>query len=215
MTAPAGAAGAGARRPAGRPRSTRCDRAILDATVAEYAERGLDGTSVDAIAARAGVSKATIYRRYPSKIELVAAAMFAVAEDRAPKPDTGSLRDDLCTSIRNLRDLLADPVLGRNVRMIVADAARNPELARVHHEFVQSRRARSVEVLAAAAARGELRPDVDLEAAVDALVGPVFYRHLVSGMPVDDRYLGLIVDAFVAAYGVSRRSGPRRGTAGA
>ena len=79
----------------GRPRNPECDRAILDAALSEFADRGLDGMSVDAVAARAGVSKATIYRRFASKTELVVAASFAIADQEAPKPDTGSLRGDI------------------------------------------------------------------------------------------------------------------------
>jgi AcrR family transcriptional regulator len=195
--------GVDVRRPPGRPRSVECDRAILDAAMTEYAEGGFDGMSVDAVAARAGVSKATIYRRYPSKLELVATAIYTVAEDRAPRPDTGSLRGDLRTAMRNLRDLLADPVMGRNVRMVVADAARNPGLARVHDEFVRSRRAHSLELFRRAVARGEMRADVDLEVAADGAAAPIFYRHLVSHMPIDDGYIEQVIDAFLAAYGVA------------
>src|SRR5436190_8711493 len=110
---------------AGRPRSPECDHAILDAALAEYAANGLDGMSVDAVAARAGVSKATIYRRYPSKAMLVAAAALKAADEQAPIADTGSVRGDLTTALRNLRRLLDDPVVGAAKRMLLVDAARN------------------------------------------------------------------------------------------
>src|SRR3954452_12118151 len=104
----------------GRPRSTECDHAILDAALAEYAERGLDGFSVDAVAARAGVSKATIYRRYPSKVELVVAAAFTLAEEIAPVNAIGELRADLTSMLRSLARLLSDPLLGAAKRMMIA-----------------------------------------------------------------------------------------------
>src|SRR6476469_9854577 len=100
----------------GRPRSSECDHAILDAALSEYATRGLDGMSVDAVAARAGVSKATIYRRFASKVELVVAAASTIAEETAPKPDTGALIEDLTGNLANLCKLLGDPIVGASIR---------------------------------------------------------------------------------------------------
>jgi hypothetical protein len=86
--------------------------------------------------------------------------------------------------------------------MMVADGLRNPELGAVHDEFVQFRRTGTKLVLERAIARGELRSDIDLEVAADVLAGPVFYRHLVSHMPIDDAYLAEVLRAFLRAYGV-------------
>jgi AcrR family transcriptional regulator len=188
-------------RKPGRPRSIECDRAILDAALEEYGTNGYEGMSVDAVAVRAGVSKATIYRRFESKLELVTAAMYQVAEDRKPTPDTGSLVGDVRVLLAHLGELTQDPTLGCNVRMMVADGLRNPELGAVHDEFVQFRRTGTKLVLERAIARGELRPDIDLEVAADVLAGPVFYRHLVSHMPIDDAYLDEVLLAFRRAYG--------------
>lgn len=189
-----------ARRP-GRPRSAECDRAILEAALEEYAERGFDGLSVDAVAARAGVSKATIYRRYPSKLELVITAAYVVADEDSPKPDTGTLRGDLVVALRNLCRKMNDTVLGRTIRTVIGDSTRNAELNEMHQEFVRSRRRGTVDLLQRAMARGELRPDTDLEVATDMVGGPLFYRHVVSGMPIDDDYVDHVVDAFIRAYG--------------
>ena len=87
-----------------------------------------------------GVSKATIYRRFESKLDLVTAAMYQVAEERKPTPDTGSLLGDIHALLDQLTELTQDETLGCNVRMMVADGLRNPELAAVHEEFVQYRR---------------------------------------------------------------------------
>ncbi len=185
-----------------RPRSTQCDRAILDAALAEYARNGLDGMSVDAVAARGGVSKATIYRRYPSKAVLVVAAANAAAEEQAPIPDTGSVRGDMTTALRNLRRLLDDPILGAAKRMLLVDAERNDELARVHAESVRDRRQGMFDVFRRGIERGELRPDIDVEFAADTVGAPVFYRHLVSRARITDAYIAQIVDEFLARYGV-------------
>ena len=190
---------------AGRPRSAACDRAILDAALYEYATRGLEGMSVDAVAARAGCSKATIYRRYPSKVELIVDAALVIADETAPKVDTGSLRGDLTASLRNLQHLLDDPVLGAATRNLVVDSMQNEDLARMHGEFVAHRRRATAEQLRRAVDRGELQPDVDLERAMDAIAGPIFYRHLVSRKPVDGAYIKAHVDDFIACYGVDAR----------
>jgi AcrR family transcriptional regulator len=189
-----------ARRP-GRPRDPECDRVILEATLVEYAANGLDAMSVDAVATRAGVSKATIYRRYPSKLELVVAAAFQLAEDKAPKPDTGSLRGDITASLTNLCRLLEDPIHGAATRMLVTDAVRNEELARMHADFVHKRREGTIAALRRGIARGELRADVDLDVAIDTLAGPVFYRNIVMHEHVDDAYVKSIVDTFIRSYG--------------
>jgi len=185
----------------GRPRSVECDHAILAAALAEYAERGIEGMSVDAVAARAGVSKATIYRRYPSKVELVAAAAFTLAAEVAVKPDTGSLRGDLTTSLRNLREMLDDPELGSATRMLVVDSVRHPELAEMHMEFVRGRRQGTFEALRRAIDRGELRAGIDVEFFADQLGGPLFYRYLVLHDRVDDAYIDRVVDGVIARYG--------------
>lgn len=185
----------------GRPRSAECDRAILDAALAEYAAHGVDGMSVDAVAARAGVSKATIYRRYPSKVELVVAAAFEVAAERAPQPDTGSLRGDLRAVLYNLRALLDDSVLGAAVRMLPFDAVRHDDLARMHREFVRERRRLTYAVFDRAVGRGEMRAGVPFDFAADALVAPLFYRHLVLRERVDDAYVEAVVGDFVARFG--------------
>ena len=192
---------------AGRPRSTQCDHAILGAALAEYAERGLEGMSVDAVAARAGVGKATIYRRYPSKVELVAAAAFSVCVESTPTADTGSLRGDLVAVLRNLRRMLEDPVLGAAKRMLVMDASRSDELAGIHRELVTNRRQHSAAILERAIERGELRPDVDLDFAVDQIGAPLFYRHLLMHDRITDAYIEQVAHDFVARYGVPSMAG--------
>jgi hypothetical protein len=91
--------------------------------------------------------------------------------------------------------------MGCNVRMVVADAAHNEELARVHEAFVRHRRAGTLAMFERAIARGELRTDIDADIAADVLTGPVFYRHLVSHMPIDAAYVDRLIEAFLRAYG--------------
>src|SRR4051794_28000526 len=125
----------------GRPRSTACDHAILEAALVEYGARGLEALSVDAVAARAGVSKATIYRRYPSKVELVMAAALMLCEETTPTLDSGSIESDLRTYLTNLVHVIADPVYGAAKRTLLFDAVTNDDLQRMHRTLVASRRA--------------------------------------------------------------------------
>jgi AcrR family transcriptional regulator len=187
------------RRP-GRPRSAECDEAILEAAVQLFAEGGLDGLTVEGVAARAGVGKATIYRRYPCKIDLVVAASRAFAIDGDAAPDTGDTRADLRVLVDQLIAMLTDTPLGRVIPVIVADRMRVPELAEAHREIVEEKRARHRAVVSCGIARGDLRADVDVDAVVDAYVGPIFYRFLVSDAPLDDAYAGSLVDTVLRAF---------------
>jgi AcrR family transcriptional regulator len=187
------------RRP-GRPRSASADKAILEAAIAEYGEHGLHGLTVDAVAARAGVSKATIYRRYPCKVDLVIAAADSGADDTTPKTVTGDLRADVRRVLEHLRDVTQHPQLGAATRMLIADADRDEKLRRLHQGFVRRRRASTVAMLEAAARRGELRADIDAYVATEQLCGPLFYRFLVSREPIDDAYIDRLVDDFVRAH---------------
>jgi AcrR family transcriptional regulator len=165
--------------------------------------------SVDAVAARAGVSKATIYRRYPSKVDLVVAAAFQMCEEQSVRPDTGTVRGDLTAQLRNLTRMLADPVLGAAKRMLIIDANQNDDLARMHRELVEQRRSHTTAVFQRGIERGELRPDFDLEFAADQIGGPIFYRHLLMHEIVDDDYIDRVVDAFVERYGAETHASAR------
>ena len=118
------AASAQVRRPPGRPRSAEADEAILDATLELFADAGLEGLTVEGVAARAGVGKATVYRRYPGKLELVVASLKASADVEAPPPDTGAVRGDLRELVDTLIARLTGTAVGRAMPMLVAEAAR-------------------------------------------------------------------------------------------
>jgi AcrR family transcriptional regulator len=188
-----------ASRPPGRPRSAEADEAILDAALEEYAAHGYDRLTTEAVAMRAGVGKATIYRRYGSKLELVAAAMYRTG-DHKPYPDTGTLAGDVREILEHLRGLVNDPVLGSCLRHMAADAIAAEDLGEVHREFVAARRAGTKGVLQRWVAQGELRADTDLDVANDVLTGPVFYRHLMSHMPVDRAFLDRLAEAFLRTF---------------
>ncbi|MEO7557098.1 MAG: TetR-like C-terminal domain-containing protein [Acidimicrobiales bacterium] len=171
-----------ARRP-GRPRDVHAERTILEATIDLVAEVGFGGLTVDAVAARAAVGKATIYRRWASKAELVYAAMEATHEEWVP-PDTGSLRADLVAVFDHLAEHVVETRGGRAIPALVAGAEINAELAELVHRFVAERRARTCLVFDRARARGEIGDEFDVELAIDMTCAPVFYRRLLSGAPL-------------------------------
>ncbi|HEX6312254.1 MAG TPA: TetR/AcrR family transcriptional regulator [Acidimicrobiia bacterium] len=186
------------RRP-GRPRSTTADQAILDAALELFAELGYEGLSVEAVAGRAEVSKATIYRRYPSKSDLVIAACTAVSDQVREPADTGSLRGDVEVIVGNICRMLTTTVNGRLLPQMVAEAARNPEFKAAKEEFVARRRRVCLEALGRAADRGEISSAVDVESFADLVTAPLFYRHLVSGGSLGSAFQRAHVDTVVRA----------------
>jgi AcrR family transcriptional regulator len=187
-------------RPPGRPRSGAADQAILDAALAVFAESGLDGLTVEGVAARAGVGKATIYRRYPCKVDLVIAAARALTDAEVPKPDTGSVDGDLRAIVRNLVRLVTTTVAGRAVPQLVAEAERNDEMRQAHSQFIAGRRAGTMDALRSGIERGELRPDTDVDLVAEMATAPIFFRHLVSGRPLDARFADRVVAAALAPW---------------
>jgi AcrR family transcriptional regulator len=187
-------------RKLGRPRSPEADAAILCAAIELFADTGYEGLTIEAVAARAGVSKATVYRRYPGKLELVVAACRGYSDVGRVPPDTGTLRGDLLALVEELIATLTTSPVGRVIPMLVADSARVPELAVELQHIVHETRGRYYVVLERATAKGELRA-VDAELVIDALVGPVFYRFLVSGAPLDRPIVRSLVDSVVRSFG--------------
>ncbi|MEO7429546.1 MAG: TetR/AcrR family transcriptional regulator, partial [Acidimicrobiales bacterium] len=137
--------------------------AILQATVDAFVEDGYAGVSVEGVAARAGVGKATIYRRFPSKAELVVEAVRCGAQIDDDLPDTGDLRADLIAMMRPLFDRLRGPESELLVRF-ATERVRNPELAEAFDRSVIGRKREHLRnLLASAVKRGDLRRDADLE----------------------------------------------------
>jgi AcrR family transcriptional regulator len=186
------------RRP-GRPRSAEADAAILDAAIDAFIEGGWDGLSIEGVAASAGVGKTTIYRRYPTRLDLILAAAEKLAEDKGAAPDTGTLRGDLRALADAYLRMVDETRAGHAIPAMVAATARRPELAAAYREFVADRRRISAVPLARAVQRGELALEADPQLVLDLLVGPLFYRAFVSRQPLDDAYLDGLVDAVLRA----------------
>jgi AcrR family transcriptional regulator len=168
------------RRP-GRPRSAAADASIVQATLELLLENGYRGLTMEQVRTRAGVGKATLYRRYGSKQELVAEAVRHLNQP-IPRPDTGSVREDILAIARSVIEGAARVGAATFIPRMLAEGAGDREMHAIFYEnLVAPRRAIMADVLRKAIARGELRPDLDVELAIDALTGPWVYRLLISG----------------------------------
>jgi AcrR family transcriptional regulator len=188
-------------RQIGRPRDTRADRAILETTLELIAERGVHAFRTEDVAARAGVGKGAIYRRYRSKDELVTAAVAGLVREEIAVPDTGSTRGDLLVLMREAVELYSGSLPTRLMPNLIGSMAVEPELARaMRGGFLAGRRAALSEVLRRGVERGDLRPDLDLELALDVLGGPLFYRLLVTGGPLDEQLAEGVADLILRGF---------------
>src|SRR5918994_657923 len=186
-------------RERGRRRSERAHAAIVTATQELLVERGYGALTIEGVAGRAGVGKQTIYRWWPSKSALALEAYLAGAEPVSLPADSGSTRKDVRALVTWLADVLSLPMGRRVVAGLVADLQHDPDLAEgFRRGVVPARRQAMLAALERGRERGEIRADADLELAVDALHGPVFYRLLLSGEPLDEAFVNRLADQTLA-----------------
>jgi AcrR family transcriptional regulator len=183
----------------GRRRSERSHHAIIAATQELLLERGYANVTIEGIAARAGVGKQTIYRWWPSRAALVLEAYLAGEEAVRPPAASRSARDDVRALLGWLIAVLAEPTGGPVVAGLISDLQHDADLAEgFRRDVVPARRQGMLAALERARARGEIREDADLELAVDALHGAVFYRLLLSGEPLDEAFADRLADQTLA-----------------
>ena len=185
------------RRP-GRPLSVEAGRAIVEATVAILAERGVVGLTMDEVAARAGVSKATIYRRWRSKEALVGDVIYDLAEE-LPVPDTGNVGDDLVGYLGALTNLWTRRH-DAYVRTL-SDIAADPPLRERFQRTLDLRRAAVRTILERGIARGEVRADLDFDVALDLMAGAATYRLVMTGAAITPPFVDDVVDLIVRGVG--------------
>ena len=182
-----------ARRP-GRPRSEQADRAIIDAALSLFAESGPEGLCIERVAARAAVGKATIYRRWPGKEDLLLDAIAAL-KTPLPEPAGPSAREDLVALLGAMCEETADPRRARQFALLLGEGAKYPRLmARYLETVVEPRREVIRTVLRRGIATGELRPDLDVEAALFMLAGAVIARRGPEMGAVPPGYPERVVD---------------------
>jgi AcrR family transcriptional regulator len=188
-------------RRGGRPRSTECELAILQATRELLVEGGVRGLTIEKAAARAGVAKTTIYRRWRDKDELALAVVLDMVEQVVMLPELGDTRRELLAFVNAAVEVLGSTLMGRVMQGLVSDLATDPELAQAFRDRVVAVRDAEVERLVQRGiARGDLRPDTDPGSAHELLIGPVYYRLLLTGQPLDRAFAKRTVDAVLRAF---------------
>jgi AcrR family transcriptional regulator len=184
----------------GRRRNEKARSAILRAARELLYRRGFQRLTIEGIAERAGVGKATIYRWWPSKAAVVMDAVLEAASPRIPFPDTGSTREDLRRQLASVIELYTKTKTGRGITVLIAESQHDPSLAEsLRERFIASRRAEAATVFERGIERGEVRPDLDIGVAIDALYGAVYYRLLVSHAPLDPAYADTLIDQLFPA----------------
>ncbi len=180
---------------------SRTETAILDATRELLAEAGVQGLTMEGVAARAGVAKTTIYRRWRSKDELALAVLIDMVENVVATPDLGDTRKELIAFVNATVKILGSTLMGRVMQGLVSDLATDPDLARAFRERVVTMRVAEVKRLVERGIeRGDLRADTDVELIHELLFGPVYYRLFLSGSPLDKHLGERIVDAVLPAF---------------
>jgi len=186
-----------ARKP-GRPRSEQAEQAIIDAALELFAERGVEGVCVEAVAAKAGVGKATIYRRWPSKEELLIAALGSL-KSPMPDPQGATVREDLVEMVDVMVRDAADPRYARQFAMLHGEGENYPKLmARYYETIVQPRREVIRAALRRGIDRGELRADLDVDVAMLTLTGTVMARGKHDPTPASPGFAARVVDELLA-----------------
>lgn len=192
----AGAPRVGERRPGGRSARVRND--VMRAVTELLAQTGYEGLSIEAVADRAGVHKTTVYRRWPTKADLVADVLSERSEQQVPVPDTGTLGGDLVALARAVAANIGSEVGGAMARTLVAASMTSAEIAETGREFWTERLALTGVIVERAIARGELPPGTDPALVIETLIGPLYVRLLLTGEPVDGDFATRVA-ALVAA----------------
>ena len=172
---------------------------ILDATIRVIADHGVSGATVDTVAARAGVSKATIYRHWGSRGRLIHAALSSL-EGPYVETEGDTLREDLTVLLWHLVEFFNRPDIGRVFASFIDAAARDPELAELHQQTMRRARASFERVVRRGIERGELPVEVDVDLFIDVVRSPFIYRRVVAQSPVQTADIEPVVDLVLGAF---------------
>ncbi|MBP7779506.1 MAG: TetR/AcrR family transcriptional regulator [Acidobacteria bacterium] len=190
--------------PRGRPRSAAARARVLQAARALLEAQGPGAVTIEAVAARSGVSKPTIYRTWPNAPAVLMAALM----DRPPASPTSRRRSPTVAGLRQQLRGIARTFAsrtGRTVTMMLASAEADTELTKAfRHHFILARREEGRQLLVAAVATGELRHDLDVDVALDQLYGPIFFRLLVGHAPADEAFVNRLLAAVVGGLAAPR-----------
>jgi AcrR family transcriptional regulator len=183
----------------GRPPAPGTAERVLTAALELLARDGYAGLTLNALAARAGVAKTTILRRWGSKAAVAAAAVERLALHSVDLPESGTLRGDLNALQEKAVAVFTDGD-GGFVPRLIRESGHHPEIADLLHTVIHTRRLAYHRILGRAIARGELDPDVDQDLIIDMLIGPIWTRLLITRDPITDGLIEEIVDVIIRAY---------------
>jgi AcrR family transcriptional regulator len=185
----------------GRRRSEATHQSILSATREILVEVGVRGLTVEGVAARAGVAKTTVYRRWKSKDELALAVLIDMVEQFVAVPDLGDTEAEFIAFVSGAVRILGTTLMGRVMQGLVSDFAADPDLAKAFQTRVVTVRQNEVRrMVAVAIERGDMRADTDPELLHELLFGPVYYRLLLSGRPLEPEHAVRIVQTVLPAF---------------
>lgn len=174
-------------RPGGR--SARVRDAVIEAVRAELLEGGYGSLTHGAVAKRAGVDRATVYRRWPTRARLAMDGLVGLAEANVELPDTGGIEQDLRALARSVAGLLADEAVIRLLLAFAAAHGDDPDLREIGVGFWNVRLAAGSQIIVRAVERGEIAPVDDPDLVLEILLAPLYFRALLDGRPLDDAFV--------------------------
>jgi TetR/AcrR family transcriptional regulator, regulator of autoinduction and epiphytic fitness len=178
------------------PRIERTRRVVLEATLDLLAEHGYGAVTIEAVAARSGVAKSTIYRHWPGKVELILDAFHELKPPVAPSAE-GDVRETVIAVLENLARVVVESTWSMCLPSLIDAAAHDPEARKLHGRISAEGRRSLVDLLATGVERGELPADLDPELMAEALVGPILLRRLMSLPPFDPAQVRTLVDQLI------------------
>jgi AcrR family transcriptional regulator len=167
---------------------------ILRAAVEELAEVGYGSFTIESVAARAGVGKSTIYRHWRDKLDLIADAFETFHEQMVPRFETDDVRAAVAILLGHVAEVVVDSIFTRCIPAMIEGAERDPRVREFHLRYQAERRQALIDLIGEGVANGQLAPRVDPELATVTLLGPIFYRRLMSGEPFDPADARALVD---------------------
>ncbi len=191
----------------GRPRSEKARKAVIQSTLALLKRVGFNELSMESVAARAGVGKATVYRWWPNKAELVIASFVSAAEDELRFPSAGPVLASIHEQMRRWAVIFRSP-LGQIVATVIGAGQSDPEILQAFRAYwVEPRRIEARRLLRLAMRKGEVRSDLDPDTVLDLLYGPLYLRLLLKHAPLDEGFVNTVfevVSPVLAASGKGR-----------
>jgi AcrR family transcriptional regulator len=181
------------------PRVERSRLVIRQAALDELGEVGYGAFTIESVAARAGVAKSTIYRHWADKLDLIADAFETFHQEMVPSIETGSCRERVERLVRHVAEVVVDSTFSICIPALIEGAERDPRVRDFHHRYSAARRQALIDVIAEGVSSGEFPTHLDAELAALALLGPIFYRRLMSNEPFDPGRTGQLVDMVLTA----------------